>query len=316
MSYDFSKLILVIGAPRSGTTLLQRLLGTHPSVYAGPEFDYLPKIAELYDEMVKSIRSGRIDQWVDRELARDGIREMVGRFLFAQASATKHTHVSEKTPGNILTLDALTELLPEARYVCLVRDPRDVVASMLEVGRRMKSRGGFTGNTYSATDFLLKAWSSLERYVCKRKEEAMLIRYEDLVGNPLSVLNLVFTHVGLSKVSEINLTHSTFRAPNNEGSWGPWYSKKLLESQDIKRDSVKRADVALRRWQRAYIETTLAQNPLAAKLYNIHGKRGFTNMRWPSWIAVSEYVTKRSARNARLAAGKVLYILRSRGGSC
>ncbi|MEO1139914.1 MAG: sulfotransferase, partial [Pseudomonadota bacterium] len=51
-------MIFVGGPPRSGTTLLQRIMGAHQDVFAGPEFDFIPThVFELRKKMLRSIRT-------------------------------------------------------------------------------------------------------------------------------------------------------------------------------------------------------------------------------------------------------------------
>jgi hypothetical protein len=57
--------IFVGGAPRSGTTLVQRILGAHSLVYAGPEFDLVPEIIRLRNQFIQKIIAGRISAYMD-----------------------------------------------------------------------------------------------------------------------------------------------------------------------------------------------------------------------------------------------------------
>jgi Sulfotransferase family len=68
------RIVFVGGSPRSGTTLIQQLLNYHPAVYGGPEFDFVPEIADLFRRMRQSIRSGRIDNFLNE--ASDGLRRV------------------------------------------------------------------------------------------------------------------------------------------------------------------------------------------------------------------------------------------------
>ena len=65
LAAQLGRLIFVGGSPRSGTTLVQRILDCHPEIYGGPEFDFVPSIVDLFQTMRKSIGSGRIDAFLD-----------------------------------------------------------------------------------------------------------------------------------------------------------------------------------------------------------------------------------------------------------
>jgi hypothetical protein len=76
---DGAGIVFVGGAPRSGTTLMQRILGSHDDVFAGPEFDFIPiQILGLRKRMLRSIKSGRIDAIVDE----DTLDQAIHNFLF------------------------------------------------------------------------------------------------------------------------------------------------------------------------------------------------------------------------------------------
>ena len=52
---ELGRLVFVGGSPRSGTTLVQGVLNHHLKVYGGPEFDFIPSIAELYQKLLRGL---------------------------------------------------------------------------------------------------------------------------------------------------------------------------------------------------------------------------------------------------------------------
>ena len=100
-SEELSRIVFVGGSPRSGTTLVQRVLNHHPKIYGGPEFDFIPDIAELYQRMRDSIRSGRIASIVDEATVRQVFRELITSLLIPKAEAGRYMGVS-----NIATASA------------------------------------------------------------------------------------------------------------------------------------------------------------------------------------------------------------------
>ena len=75
-------LIFIGGAPRSGTTLVQRIVNAHPEVYGGPEFDLVPEIIKLKKIFDKKIQSGRINAFLDLEDADIVFSELIKNLLF------------------------------------------------------------------------------------------------------------------------------------------------------------------------------------------------------------------------------------------
>src|SRR5204863_9372309 len=132
------RLIFVGGPPRSGTTLVQKVLCAHPDVAGAGEFDFIPTIVGVRDKMRASVRSGRISEHTSEDAVDAAFGELVERLLLPLADRRGRQFLVEKTPHNVLVFSDLASLLPRARFVLVVRDPRDIVASMLDVGDRMR----------------------------------------------------------------------------------------------------------------------------------------------------------------------------------
>jgi len=123
MQRDWSPLVIV-GAPRTGTNLLRDLLTQLPGYGTWP-----------CDEINYIWRHGNATHPNDefgRELARPGVKRFIRRAFGRIASAEGARTVVEKTCANSLRIGFVDEILPEAKFVFLVRDGRDVVASSIE----------------------------------------------------------------------------------------------------------------------------------------------------------------------------------------
>ncbi len=102
LASQLSRLIFVGGSPRSGTTLAQRILDCHPEIYGGPEFDFVPPIVDLFQQMRTSIRSGRIDAILDEKGLVHAFRGLLVALLLPKLQAEGVSYLSEKTPSNVL----------------------------------------------------------------------------------------------------------------------------------------------------------------------------------------------------------------------
>lgn len=167
------QVVLIVGAPRSGTSLLYKLLCTHPDVNYlsnwNRRFPRIPQLARLRQVPVR--RVARRDQvwfpganayvagerpWRDRlfpmpveadafyaacglyeaagdEARRATVGELVSRRLGAAMRSGGGTHLVLKCVANNAHLDALTAAFPEARIVDITRDGRDVASSLATV---------------------------------------------------------------------------------------------------------------------------------------------------------------------------------------
>ena len=72
---------------------MQRILDCHPEIYGGPEFDFVPPIVDLFQEMRKSIRSGRIDAILDEEGLVHAFRGLLIALLLAQTARPRESAI-------------------------------------------------------------------------------------------------------------------------------------------------------------------------------------------------------------------------------
>ncbi len=113
--------IILIGSPRSGTSLLGRLLAAHPDVahWKEPRMVWSTGNQHLPDDVLhKEHLTPEIAAEIDQRFADFLINKGKSRF-------------SEKTPSNMLRLPFIRALYPECKIVHIYRDPRPVVASAL-----------------------------------------------------------------------------------------------------------------------------------------------------------------------------------------
>lgn len=139
--------LFIIGAPRSGTTFLQNLLGAHPLIATSQETD-------LFDYFVQPLRSAWQTQLRDDPeewqrwrhkglpavLGEDAFDDAVGAFIERVHSATLALKpgarlLLEKTPGYGRHGELILRYLPHAKFIHIVRDGRDVVCSMVRASR-------------------------------------------------------------------------------------------------------------------------------------------------------------------------------------
>ena len=182
------RLIFVGGCPRSGTTLVQNMLDSHPDVFGGPEFLHLQDIIQLRKKLKRSISVGWIDLFCSHEELDRHLRTLVQNLFLPLSDERQCTYLSEKSPMNILVFSELIDLFPEAHFIHIIRDPRAIVSSMQDVRMRAKQKQvdipSYTTSISSCIDFTRKCFkagfSSLEKF----PEKILTVPYEHLVSNP------------------------------------------------------------------------------------------------------------------------------------
>lgn len=120
--------IFVIGMPRTGTTLVDRILSSHPQVESLGELQAMPLAAKALART-----SGRLVLDVPTALAAaQGDMSSLGRDYLARAAHHRKSdrpRFIDKFPGNFLYAGFIAHALPQARIVCLRRHPMDTVLS-------------------------------------------------------------------------------------------------------------------------------------------------------------------------------------------
>jgi len=209
MSEDSEKyFIFVGGAPRSGTTLVQNMLDSHPDISGGPEFMHLPDIIQLRNRLHNSIKEGRIDSYCSKSDVDKQISLMIENLLLPIKKSNGKKIISEKTPGNVNVFSELMELFPKAKFIHVVRDPRAIVASMLQVGKRAKKVKGlkiqeFTRSTSAAINYIKKCFENGFEAAQNAPDQIMTVVYEKLVNDPVSETKTICNFLNIEWSSEM-----------------------------------------------------------------------------------------------------------------
>jgi Sulfotransferase family len=195
----------VVGVPRSGTTLLRLMLDAHPELTIPPETHFIPSV-------IRALRRGgsadrvadRITQhrrWADFGLDAGELRERIRALdpleagpairafyeLYAERQAKPRW--GDKTPGYATKMRRIAKALPEARFVHVIRDGRDVVASQARRARRQLP-----------VDVAARRWKRRvisTRNRAKGVDHYAEVRYEELVGDTEATLRRVCALVEL-----------------------------------------------------------------------------------------------------------------------
>jgi Tfp pilus assembly protein PilF len=125
--YPTSEPIFILGMPRSGTTLVERIVSSHPDVHASGELANFP----LAFKRASGSRTSNLLDLDTVERARELDWHRLGEdYLTSTRPDTGHTaRFIDKLPHNFLYLGAIANALPNAKIICLRRDPMDTCLS-------------------------------------------------------------------------------------------------------------------------------------------------------------------------------------------
>lgn len=124
--------VFVLGAPRSGTSMMQWALRDHPNLWGGQESDYLiPLVKALRETHQAGSRRGKLHWLSGQDVSLEEYALHVGYGINSlYTSRSKGLRWVEQTPQYTLHLPAMKLLFPGAKFVFMLRDGRSVVSSL------------------------------------------------------------------------------------------------------------------------------------------------------------------------------------------
>jgi hypothetical protein len=224
------------GCGRSGTTLLSVMLDSHSNLCCGPESRLFcspsvnpHRLATLYHLSPPQVR-----EWMRRSASK---AQFIETFAGACCEASGKRRWAEKTPGNIHAMDYLFAHFPDARFIHVIRDGRDVVCSLrthpkykLVRGRRVET--GVRRSIRSCAERWVGsvraglAWRGDSRYI--------EVQYRELVLQPESTLRRLLGFLGepwdsamLSYPERRYATNDPTRCVQNPGADQPPYTTAM-----------------------------------------------------------------------------------------
>ena len=234
------KQIFLVGSPRSGTTILQSLLAAHPEVISFPEskfFHYL-----LYDKFAGKLPS-RMEAFFKDEINRpellqgfddsQSVETTVSWFvgvLDGLAAEQNKTIWLEKTPEHIYFIEDIKRFLPDAKFIHILRNSMDCIASMYEATRSLHD---FWGGVWDL-DRCIERWkyAVLTSHSYRDKSNHILVRYEDLVENKKLVLEDICNFIGIEYDAEMLINYKEKAAKLSLNL--PWHQGIARDIQSTK----------------------------------------------------------------------------------
>ncbi|MBM9538528.1 sulfotransferase [Desulfobulbus alkaliphilus] len=228
--------VFIVGAPRSGTTMLAVLLDRHPRIAIPPETqfftDFLPdtKKAEQATSHQHKLNAALAHPRLrDLELEFDEVLPLFQRcqntyedlfrtLLEAYARKKGAVRVGEKSPKHIEHVPNLLHTFPRAKVICIVRDGRDVVHSLLKVPWAEPNNPRRFG-------LFCAEWNEYARMALHYKmnipaTQFILVRYEDILRTPEASLKALCSFINESYTPEmLTPQQHTEAVPSWEMEW-------------------------------------------------------------------------------------------------
>lgn len=195
----------IIGCPRSGTTLLQVILNRHPKILIPPE----TKLFFYYHRMpswIRKITIDRINRDLGIELRSDFARRSMttdktfDRMMELYSRRTSKHSVAwfgEKSPEHTTRTQWIRDTFPDAKFLAISRDGRDVAASLMNAPWINCSHLG-------AALIWRRYQNALSEFLKSNEKNTLLIKYEDLVQEPRVAVCRMLSHLELDPNEQVD----------------------------------------------------------------------------------------------------------------
>jgi hypothetical protein len=287
LNSELSNPIFIVGAPRSGTTLLSTMLNRHPAISICDETYYFYYVysrqrafGNLTDienrrRLVESyLDTGRIRSMdVDRSALEQAMTsegtdyaEMFISLMRSYARLHGKRRYGEKTPHHALHAELLRRIYPGCRLIHIVRDPRDVVASLM--------RMPWAASSPSAN---ARLWSNFVQAAerCQGSENFLRVHYEHLVLDPESELQRICAFLGERFSTQMLMSQPDAKAYR----W--WFERA---QRPVTNERIRKWDEQLSPEQVAVVER-IAASPMQALGYIPEGLKA-------SWATLASAFTQ------------------------
>ena len=186
--------IFIVGLPRSGTTLVEQILASHPDVFGAGELSLFVETVEQYVEV--EVLNGQEVIPPDLSLSRKDfsiLGEMYVNKLQQYAPGSRH--IIDKMPGNFLHLGLINLVLPRARIIHCTRDPVDTCLSMY---KKLFTHGHqYAYNLQELGEYYLLYRRLMEHWYRVLLGKFMELSYENMVRNQADETRRLLDFCGL-----------------------------------------------------------------------------------------------------------------------
>jgi|GEM_PF-1144359 len=194
--------VLIVGMPRSGTTLTEQVLGRHEKIYPAGELRMVRAIPEKIQSLFAGSASVHTIATAFDSLTPGQLKRAAQIYIdhIDKLAGPEYERVIDKMPGNIWHCGMLASLLPGARFIFSRRDPRDICFSCYF--RNFRQEHGYSTDLNVCGEYCREVFLMAEYWQETLNEaagEEIFINstYENLVSDPHTYGKQLFDHVGM-----------------------------------------------------------------------------------------------------------------------
>ncbi|HKJ16545.1 MAG TPA: sulfotransferase, partial [Xanthomonadales bacterium] len=225
--------VFICGIFRSGSTLLEQMLGAHPRFTAGGELEFFPRLVTKsfpgFPEKLDGLNAESIEEWKSQHAA------------FCAQRADENTRLTDKRPDNFLYIGLIKAMIPNAKFIITERDWHDIAVSVFST--RLGASQGYALRLQDIRHYLGLHRKLIDHWQELLGDDLIRISYEDMVDNPRETIGGLLENLGEDwddVVLEFDKQESTVgtasvwqvRQPLTRKSIGRWknYEKHFKEA--------------------------------------------------------------------------------------
>lgn len=233
------KPIFVVGSSRSGTTMIGRVLNQHGLIRTFPELHFFEQMCDikdlknsfgtreatmLMDRLIGTMEEGflhyrsrgkyikKAELWIDEIQESLSPKYIFLKFLEKYSNEMNADFACDQTPRNVLFMQVILDMYPEARVVAMVRDPRSVLVSQKKKWKRKflgastiplreSLRSYFNYHPYTISRLWQASIDAIDKY--KDHPRVTVVKYEDVVNNPEEIIQGLCEFLGVNYSAEM-----------------------------------------------------------------------------------------------------------------
>jgi Sulfotransferase family len=200
--------VFIVGCPRSGTTLLQSLLTSHPAITSFPETQFF---LHLWGEDLSRTLHERLMFFFCEDINRPDLLETMQPYqtvvdrvawfvgILDQLATEEGNDIwLEKTPQHLFFIEDIALHLPDAKFIDITREPLDTIAS-LYLATRMPAQRRSWGEPWSLEKCVTmwKRSARISNQYAQNNPQHLTIKYEELTANIKDELTKCCEFIGL-----------------------------------------------------------------------------------------------------------------------
>lgn len=197
--------IFVLGLPRTGTTLVERILSSHTKVASLGEFQYFPKqlVETVIHTTAPATQPGHT--LIERSVGADFNRLGTNYLKAAAEKSMGAEFYVDKLPFNFMYCGMIAKALPQAKMVHLVRDPMDTCYAILKT--LFHQVYSFSYQLEELADYYIGYHNLMLHWQKVLPEKILLVSYEQLVQNTATEAQRLLQFCGLDWQDQVLQFH-------------------------------------------------------------------------------------------------------------